>query len=314
MKRLPISLFLALVLFVSGGCAAPRVDPAPEEVVVAATMLPTTVFALNLLQGVPGVTVRALSQPETGCLHDYQLQPDDLRLLSQADLLLLNGAGMEASFLDRIFQQYPDLPQVDSSTGVQLLASSVAHEHGSEHEHESHEPPHEHEQNGHIWMSVGNAMQQVRNIAEALCALLPGDAAAIRSNEAAYLARLETLQSDMRAATAPLSGAAIVTYHDAFAYLADEQGLRVAATLVADPEDTPSTRAVASLVDEIRSEGLQVVFTEPGASTQSAGTLARETGIRIASLDPITRGEATLDAYETRQRANLRTLQEVFAP
>ena len=163
-------------------------------------------------------------------------------------------------------------------------------------------------------MSVGNAMQQVRNIAEALCALLPGDAAAIRSNEAAYLARLETLQSDMRAATAPLSGAAIVTYHDAFAYLADEQGLRVAATLVADPEDTPSTRAVASLVDEIRSEGLQVVFTEPGASTQSAGTLARETGIRIASLDPITRGEATLDAYETRQRANLRTLQEVFAP
>ena len=57
-----------------------------------------------------------------------------------------------------------------------------------------------------------------------------------------------------------------------------------------------------------------MVFTEPGASTQSAGTLARETGIRIASLDPITRGEATLDAYETRQRANLQTLQEVFAP
>lgn len=308
LKRRWVAVLVAAVLCLGSGCTAAPQSVPPSTRLVVTTLLPATVFTLNLIQGVPDITVQGLSQPETGCMHDYQLQPQDLRLLNQADLLLLNGAGMEASFLDKVTAQYPQLPQVDTSSGMALLPSSVAHDHE---EHEGHD--HDHDVNSHLWMSVDNAMRQVHHIADALCSQFPQDQDTFRRNESAYVQQLSRLNQDMQTALQPYSGRSIVTYHDAFAYLAQEQGLTVVATLVADPEDTPSTRALAELVDVIRAQQPSVVFTEPGASTESAQTLARETGIRVASLDPITRGEPALDTYEVRQRTNLKTLLEAFA-
>lgn len=77
----------------------------------------------------------SLTQPQTGCLHDFQLSPENMIALTGADALLINGAGAEA-FLDQVAAQLPDLPVVDSSQGIELLPAGHVHEHDEEEEEE----------------------------------------------------------------------------------------------------------------------------------------------------------------------------------
>lgn len=68
-----------------------------------------------------------MAQPQTGCLHDYQLSSGDMRKLNQADLFIVNGGGME-SFLDNALELFPDLNIIDTSEGVTKL-DEPEHEH-----------------------------------------------------------------------------------------------------------------------------------------------------------------------------------------
>ncbi len=68
-------------------------------------------------------------------MHDYQLTTKDRKALEKADLLLVNGAGMEA-FLEGVKQQYKQLPVVDTSVGVELL--DTQHHHHHHHDEEEH--------------------------------------------------------------------------------------------------------------------------------------------------------------------------------
>ena len=96
-----LSMLTVLVLF--------PVFAAGETVVTS--FYPIWLLALNLADGVPGLEVRNLAAPDTGCLHDYQLQTGDMKTLAEADLFLVNGAGME-SYLDLVYSAFPGLPVI----------------------------------------------------------------------------------------------------------------------------------------------------------------------------------------------------------
>ena len=87
---------------------------------VVTSFYPIYLFALNLTDGLDGVEVHNLAAPGTGCLHDYQLQTGDMKKLAQADVFLINGAGME-SFLPGVTDAFPSLPVVNASEGIDLL-------------------------------------------------------------------------------------------------------------------------------------------------------------------------------------------------
>ena len=91
-----------------------------EGIRVVASFYPVYIAALNVVGDTEGVDVVSLTQPQTGCLHDYQLSPDNLLMLEDADVLVLNGAGAE-SFLDNVLHQRPQLPVIDTSAGIPLL-------------------------------------------------------------------------------------------------------------------------------------------------------------------------------------------------
>lgn len=124
-----------------------------------ASFYPVYIAALNLADGVEGVEVVSLTGPTTGCLHDYQLSPDNRITLSGASVLAVNGAGAE-SFLDGVLAQSPDLPVVDTSAGVPLIES------GEHHEHEGHDHSEQEEvfYNEHIWTSPDRYRRQVENL------------------------------------------------------------------------------------------------------------------------------------------------------
>ena len=283
---------------------------------VVTSFYPIYLFALNLTDGLDGVEVHNLAAPGTGCLHDYQLQTSDMKKLAQADVFLINGAGME-SFLPGVTDAFPDLPVVDASAGVDLLDAEVegvvidAHGEDEDHDHDHADGSY----NAHIWLDAANAQIMVSNLAEGLMAALPDRAEAIAANRDAYFARLAALDAELTEGLAGLPHKDIITFHEAFPYFARAYGLNVAAVVNREPGDALSPARLAELVQVVRDLGAPPLFVEPQYDDMAARTLSAETGAPVYQLDPVVTGpeeDIPLTYYEDMMRQNMAVLQEAL--
>ena len=294
--------FLALLLLL-----AMLPFSAPAETVVT-SFYPIWLIALNLADGLPDLTVRNLAAPDTGCLHDYQLQTGDMKTLAEADLFLVNGAGME-SYLDLVYSAFPDLPVADASRGIPLLKDLGTLEIGASEEEE--------EENAHIWLNAANASLMARNLADAMMASFPAWSDQIRKNLDSWCLRMEVLDAELKAGLKDLPRRGIITFHEAFPYFAEAYGLKVLAVVCREPGETLTPSQLAELADAVVSLDLPPLFVEPQAEELTARVLAAETGARVFSLDPIVTGPAEnvpLDYYDSVMRQNMRVLQEALNP
>ena len=292
MRRITKTMLVLLLLLTFLAPAA-----AGAETVVT-SFYPIWLMALNLCDGIDGVEVHNLAAPETGCLHDYQLSAGDMRALAEADVFLVNGAGMEG-YLAHVFEALPDLPVVDASAGVTMLPSLTG----------------ETEHNPHIWLDAGNAVIMVENLAEGLMTAMPEHAEAIAANRDACTARLTALDAELRETLAPVEGRAIITFHEAFPYFAQAYGLEVAAVIAKEPGDALSPRELAELIGTVRSLGGPPLFTEPQYSDTAARTVAEETGASVWQLDPCVTGpgeDVPLTYYDEVMRRNAAVLRQAF--
>lgn len=270
---------------------------------VVTSFYPVWIMTLNLTSGLEDhVTVRNLAAPSFGCLHDYQLQPADMKALAAADAFLINGAGMEA-FLPEITRSLPDLPVIEASEGIELLENGSAVE--------ILEAEEEGETNSHIWLDPLRAVRMAENLAAGLIRILPGDEAAITANLSDYRTRLEALDSKLRQGLKDLPRKDIITFHEAFPYFAAAYGLNVVAVVNKEPGEVLTPAQLGELVREIRVLGNPPLFVEPQYTDLSAKTLSAETGAPVYSLDPIVTGpesDVPLDYYETVMLRNMDTL------
>ncbi len=268
---------------------------------------PIWLLALNLADGIDSLDVRNLAAPDTGCLHDYQLQTSDMKVLSDADLFLVNGAGME-SYLDLVFSAFPDLPVAEASQGIPLLAGVDALSIGDGDEAEE-------EVNAHIWLSAENAARMAENMAAAMAERFPDEAEKIRENCAKLVARLGILHQELTEGLAGLPSRDIITFHEAFPYFAQAYNLHVVAVVNREPGETLTPAQLARLTEVIRDLGNPPLFVEPQYEDLSARALAAETGAPVYTLDPVVTGPDTsvpLDYYENVMRQNMQVLQQAL--
>ena len=189
-------------------------DEADDILTVVTSFYPMYIATLNIVDGVEGVRLENLSEPQTGCLHDFQLTPEDMKLLSTADVFVINGGGIE-SFMSDVAKAYPKLDVVEACEDVALLSEDDAdsdhdhdhdadtesdsdhdHDHGADAESDS---AHDHgDENAHAWMSIALYKQQVENILEGLCRIDPKHQDAYESNAKEYLAKLEDLEREQQ--------------------------------------------------------------------------------------------------------------------
>ena len=113
---------------------------------IVTSFYPMYIATLNIVDGADGVTLENLSEPQTGCLHDFQLTPEDMKLLSTADLFVINGGGIE-SFMSDVAKAYPDLTVVEACKNVELINESEedVDTHDHDHEADSYETDHDHD-------------------------------------------------------------------------------------------------------------------------------------------------------------------------
>ncbi len=327
-KTLSLLLMLSLLL----GLSLPAAADAPLQVVTS--FYPLHIFAQNILKDVEGVQLNNLTHPTTGCLHDYQLLASDMRTLASADALIINGGGMEP-FLGVVAQQFGDMPVIDCSKGIELIAEEELvdthdhddHAHEAEEAHDDHDHDHDHDHdedadghhghdhgefNAHIWLDPKNAAIMARNMAEGLKPLLPGQEARIDENLADFEARLTALDTELRETLKDLPRRDIVTFHEAFPYFARAYGLNVVAVLALEPDEALTPQMLSALVEKVQAHALPPLFTEPQYDDRAARAVAQETGAAIYELDPIVTGDGSPTAYEDGMRKNAQALVEAL--
>ncbi len=230
----------------------------------------------------------------TGCLHDYQLIPDDLKTLSEAQVFIINGAGMEA-FMDKVVSQLPNLKIIEASKDIPLIKGE-----GEEGD------------NPHVWVSVSNDIQQTKNIGLQLAALDPDHAAQYSANTTAYVIKLEELKARMHQTLEGVKNRDIITFHEAFPYFAQEFKLNTVAVIEREPGSEPSAAEIAETIETVRESNIKALFAEPQYPAKAAETIANETGAKVFILDPVVTGPMDPDAYIKIMEANLKTLEEAL--
>ena len=306
MKRILSALLCAAVCLTGfSGCGTPAKES--SRLKLLASFYPIAIMALNITDGVEGVAVESMAQQQTGCLHDFQMTTADMKKAETADACLINGAGMEG-FLDKISDQLPELPVIDSSTGIPLIASGEDHHHdgGEGHDHD------QEDYNPHLWVSITNCMEQVRNLSEGIIALDPEHEAEYRENTETYLEKLSALRDKMHSALDHVKNKDIITFHEAFPYFAEEFGLHIAAVINREPDSQPSAKELADTIRLVRETGVKALFVEPLYPETSADIIAAETGAQVYVLDPAVSGEWDKNAYLTAMESNLQVLAQAL--
>ena len=269
--------------------------------------------------GTPGLLVDGSSSP-----HTFQLKPSHATMLQEADIVFWIGEDLE-SFLETPLESIAkDAKQVTlmESEDIEMLKFREKNvfedhddhgddhddhdEHGDEHdeheEHEEHGDEHdehedEHDDHAHhdghnhgefdihFWLDPEIAKTIVQIAAKEISEIDPANASKYEANAAKALNELDQLINDTRGKIN--KDATYVVFHDAFQYFEQRFGIEVIGALTVNPEILPGAKQLAEIREVIEHEAVNCLFSEPQFNPTIAETIASDTGVKAAVLDPL---------------------------
>lgn len=230
--------------------------------------------------------------------HNYTPRPEDMKRAMTLDALIVNGIGHDefafkiveaAGVKDKIRLIYANdgvaLIPLTGSTGERIV-------------------------NPHTFVAITAAIQQVYTIARALGDIDPGNAIYYKDNARTYSTRLRRMKAQFMSqlADVDVSGFSCATMHDAYGYLLQELGLRVAAVIEPRHGVQPTPRQLADTIDRIKSANVHVLFAEKYFAGKLSETIRASTGVQVYSFSHISDGPFTPEKFEQEMRENLTTL------
>lgn len=333
---------------VSGASGSTKnTDEADDMLTVVTSFYPMYIATLNIVDGVDGVRLENLSEPQTGCLHDFQLTPEDMKLLSTADVFVINGGGIE-SFMSDVAKAYPKLDVVEACEDVALLSEDADTESESDHDHDhdadtesdsdhdhdhdadaESESDHDHDhdadaesdsdhdhdhgdENAHAWMSVPRYRTMVQTIASRLAEKDAKHADEYYANAKAYDAKLAVLEEKIDSLKSLIGGQNIIIFHEAYEYVADDFSMNACYLLDLDEERSVSAGEVKQVIGAIKDDGVSVILAEELYGKSMGDTVSRETDVHMVYIDPLNRGEYDKDSYLDGMEHNIELIKDAF--
>ena len=320
---------------VSGASGSTKnTDEADDMLTVVTSFYPMYIATLNIVDGVEGVRLENLSEPQTGCLHDFQLTPEDMKLLSTADVFVINGGGIE-SFMSDVAKAYPKLDVVEACEDVALLSDDEAdtesdgdhdHDHDadtesdSDHDHDhdadaESDSDHDHDhgdENAHAWMSVPRYRTMVKTIASHLAQKDEAHAEEYYANAEKYDAKLAKLEKEQDSLKDLTGGQNIIIFHEAYEYVADDFSMNACYLLDLDEERSVSAGEVKQVIGAIKDDGVSVILAEELYGKSMGDTVSRETDVHMVYIDPLNRGEYDKDSYLDGMEHNIELIKDAF--
>lgn len=249
--------------------------------------------------------------------HVYQPTPNDAKKLAGAKVIFVNGLGFEG-WMDRLVkasgtkatvvvatkgitprERTKDEPQDDDDHGPKGKKADAGHDHGPI--------------DPHAWQSVANAKVYVANVRDGLIAADPAGKDVYTANAAAYLAKLDQLESEVKTAMAsiPEANRRIITSHDAFGYFGDAYGLKLLAPEGVSTESEASAKDVGKIIRQIKEQHIPAVFLENVTNPRLIERLGKESGAIVGGTlysDALSRDNGPASTYIDLVRYNIRQL------
>lgn len=280
-----------------------------QELTVVTSFYPMYIAAENVIGDADGVRLENLSEPQTGCLHDFQLTPEDMKLLSTADVFIINGGGIE-SFMKEVAEAYPNLKIIEACENTSLLSEE---EDDTHHHEEETEEEHAHgDVNAHAWMSVSAYETQVQTIADGLSEADPERSSAYQNGAKAYLGKLDELKKRQEKLKQEISGQSVILFHEAYAYVAEDYGLQVNYLLDLDEERQVSAGEVSDVLSAVRKGHVKYILAEELYGKSMGDTIQKESDAKVLYLNPLNRGTYEKDSYINGMKKNMEILEEAF--
>lgn len=293
-KTARLLMILLLITAVLSGCSAEKTNQ--NKFIIVTSFYPMYISAINITKDIENVFVVNMTTSQTGCLHDYQLLPKDLKTLESANAFVINGAGME-SFIDETIKQKKNLKIIDAGKGIELIKDKNGNE------------------NPHIFVSISNNIMQIKNIANELAVIDTKNADKYKSNANAYILKLTAIKEKMKLGLKDIMTRDIITFHEAFPYFAKEFNLNIVAVIEREPGTAPTPKELENTINIIKNSSVKALFAEPQYEPKAAQTIAKETGAKVYTLDPVVIGEANqnaMDDYINKMENNLKVLKEAL--
>ena len=246
------------------------------------------------------VAVETLVGPNSNA-HVYAPSPSDAKKAADAKLVFVNGLGFEG-WLERLVKASgTKAPIVVATKGIKPRERAGNHDH----DHGRADP--------HAWQSVANAKINVANIRDALIAADPAGKDTYVANAAAYLAKLDALEREVREVIAkiPPDRRRVITSHNAFGYFQDAYGLSFTAPQGVSTEAEASAKDVAAIITQIKKQKVAAVFLENVTDPRLVQQIARETRAKVGGTlysDALTDDKGDATTYIDLIRHNLRQL------
>lgn len=258
----------SVLLGLAAGVALPLPVLAQEKLPVVASFSILGDFVREI--GGERVAVSTLVGPD-GDAHVYSPTPADAKTVAGAKLVVVNGLKFEGWLTRLVKSSGTKATVATATTGITPLKMADDHGHG----HGGEDP--------HAWQSVANARLYVGNVRDALVAADPTGKASYEANATAYLAKLDALESEIKATVAriPADRRKAITSHDAFGYFAKAYGIEFIAPQGVSTESEASAKDVARIIRQIKAQKVPAVFLENITNPRLAEQIARESGAKI---------------------------------
>ncbi len=289
------------------------------------SVLTTTTILQDFARNVAGDNADVSSiVPPDGDVHDYQPTTDDVKRIAQADLVFVNGVGLEG-FIDRLIADSGTKAKIVTSSegiGIRSLSGSTQN------------PPNlppgivglsgtydcsgtNSDCDPHLWQDPTNVILYVLNIRDAFIAVDPDHAAAYKANAAVYITQLQQLDADMWLGLSkiPDKNRVLVTNHDALGYFAAHFRFTLVGVVLPRTTDEPTPKQLAQLVDQIKSQGIPAIFTENVQNRKLIDEIANQTGVKVAPplyTDALGASGTPGETYIGMMRANLKVISDAL--
>ena len=292
LKGIPILLLLFFA------CATSALAAKPLNVVASFSILGDMVAQV----GGEHVKVTTLVGPD-GDPHVFEPSPADAKTISQADVVVINGLGLEGWF-DRLIKASGFKGKVVvASQGVKTRTMQEEENEGGKKEvHKKTDP--------HAWQSLANAKIYVQNIIAALIAADPADKAAFEKSGQAYLTQLDQLETWVKTqfATVPQAKRRMITSHDAFGYFAAAYGVQILAPQGVSTASEASAGDMKKIIHQIQQEKITAVFIENISDPRLVDEIAKESGVKVGGelySDALSKKDGPAPTYLAMFRSNV---------
>ncbi len=283
-----------------------------DTIKVVTTFYPMYDFAKNVVGDAGDVQLLIPAGTEP---HDYEPSAKDIAKITDADVFVYNSHELETWVKDVLENVDEKKVAVVEAAGSIDLMAGAAHDHDHDEEEADHdEHDHDHELDPHVWLDPVLAQKEIEAIRDALVKKYPEQKATFEKNAAAYIEKLKALDTEYQEAFKDAKNKTFVTQHAAFGYLAKQYGLTQESIAGISPDQEPSPSRLAELKKYIKEHNVSVIYFETSASSKVAETLARETDVELAVLNPlesITQKEQDKgENYISVMKANLEALKK----